>query len=129
MDDTTITESNIDTSLPTDPSRTYGTTGLDLSWNSIKTQLTVTLGAGETIVGGETVNPAASVTDEDGNADQTSGTGPAIGEAAVEGGALKWWHILLIALSGLIVIGGLIVLFVLPRRPPSFPEEGYEEEF
>lgn len=42
---------------------------------------------------------------------------------------LSWWHILLIALSGLIVVGGIIVLFVLPRRIPGLPEEGYEEEF
>jgi len=106
----------------------YGTTPT-ISWNSAGTVLTVTLGTGEAISGGETVNPEATVTDEAGNADATIAPGPEIPTPPAPVGALKWWHILLIALSGLIVVGGLIVLFVLPRRPPALPEEGYEEEF
>jgi hypothetical protein len=55
----------------------YGTT-FTFVWNTAKTQLTVTLGTGETIAGSETVNPAATVTDVAGNADATAAPGPAI---------------------------------------------------
>lgn len=47
---------------------------------------------------------------------------------AAKGFGLLWWHILLIALCGVIVLGGVIVLFVLPRRRPPVPGGGYEEE-
>jgi hypothetical protein len=79
MDTTTITATNIETTLPTSPDHSYGTlVTADLSWNAAKTQLTVTLGSGETIVGGETVNPSATVKDVAGNADDTTAPGPAI---------------------------------------------------
>jgi len=78
MDQSTITDSNIDTVLPiTGTGTTYGTTPT-LSWNIDSTILTVTLGAGVDVVTGDTVNPTDPVTDIEGNADATAGNGPAI---------------------------------------------------
>jgi hypothetical protein len=55
----------------------YGTT-FSFSWNTAKTELTVTLGAGKAIVGGETVNPASDVKSAAGLADATLAPDPAI---------------------------------------------------
>ena len=107
----------------------YGTT-FTSTWTTTS-QLTVTLGSDEAIEGGETVNPAATVTDEAGNADATTAPGKAIPEE--EGFALEWWHILLIALGALIIIAAIVLLVVLPKRGGAeVPEEelyGEEEEF
>jgi len=105
----------------------YGTT-FTYTWTTTS-QLTVTLGSDEAIEGGETVNPVVTVTDEAGNADATTGTGPAI-EEPEEGFALEWWHILLIALGALIIIAAIVLLVVLPKRggPEGPEEELYEEE-
>jgi len=70
MDITTIDAANINTRLPTTGSHSYGTSPV-LKWNLAGTQLTVTLGSGETIAGGETVNPDPAVKDKAGNADAT----------------------------------------------------------
>jgi hypothetical protein len=79
MDDSTISYTNIDTRLPTSPSHSYGTlTATSLDWNTAGTKLTVTLGSGETIVGGETVNPSSDVKSAAGLSDATAAPGPAI---------------------------------------------------
>ena len=132
MDTATITITNIETRLPTDPSHSYGTlTADDLSWSNSDKWLTVTLGSDEAIQGGETVDPSDDVKDEAGNADATTAPGKAIPEE--EGFALEWWHILLIALGALIIIAAIVLLVVLPKRGgPEVPEEelyGEEEEF
>ncbi len=78
MDESTITDANIDTVLPImGTGTTYGTTPT-LSWNIDSTILTVTLGAGVDVVTGDTVNPTDSVIDIEGNADATAGNGPAV---------------------------------------------------
>lgn len=106
----------------------YGTT-FTFAWNVAETELTVTLGTGEDIVGGETVNPASTVTDEAGNPDATTGTGPAIPTPEEEGFVWEWWYTLLIALGGLIIIAAIVLLVVLPKRgAPEFEEELYGEE-
>ena len=74
IDQSTITAANIDTTLV--PQRgfgtpTWGSDPTDLSWNTAGDVLTVTLAAGANLVTGQTVNPAASVTDIAGNADAT----------------------------------------------------------
>jgi len=134
MDTDTITAANIDTVLPTLPAHTYGTlTAGDLSWNTAETQLTVTLGSDETIAGGETVNPTSAVKDVAGNSDATTAPGKAIPEE--EGFAWEWWYTLLIVLFGLIIIAGIVLLVILPKRGADefedelYGEEGEEEEF
>ncbi|MFQ5933077.1 MAG: DUF4382 domain-containing protein [Dehalococcoidia bacterium] len=78
IDQSTITDSNIDTVLPiVGTGSTYGTS-LSLSWDVGGTVLTVTLGTGVDVATGDTVNPTDSVTDASGNADATTGDGPAI---------------------------------------------------
>lgn len=131
MDTDTITADNIETVLPTEPEHSYGNvTDDDLSWTNSDKWLTVTLGADEEIVGGETVNPTSAVKDADGRADATTAPGPAIPTPEVEEGiAWAWWHYMLIALGGLIVAGGLILLVMLMLRPKGPPEEGQPEEF
>jgi len=54
----------------------YGGAGLQVIWNSpADTQTTIILGAGETFIGGEWVNPDITVTDRFGNPDATAGAG------------------------------------------------------
>ena len=129
MDSTTLnTVSEINSRLDSTASGTsdYGTT-FTSTWTTTS-QLTVTLGSDEAIEGGETVNPAVTVTDEAGNADATTGNGPAIPEE--EGFAFEWWYGLLIGLGALIIIAAIVLLVVLPKRGgPEVPEdELYEEE-
>ena len=134
MDTATITVTNIGTMLPTSPSHSYGTlTADDLSWTYSDKWFWVTLGSGETIVGGETVDPSASVTDVAGNPDNTTAPGPAIEvpEEEEEGLAWEWWYTLLIALGALIIIAAIVLLVVLPKRGAAgefAEEELYEEE-
>ena len=133
MDTGTITTTNIEDRLPTVPDHSYGTlTADDLSWSYSDKWFWVTLGSGETIVGGETVNPAVTVTDAAGNPDATTGTGPAIEVPEEEEGfAWEWWYTLLIALVGLIIIAAVVLLVVLPKRGAAeefAEEELYEEE-
>ncbi|MCK4697244.1 MAG: hypothetical protein KAT53_02940, partial [Dehalococcoidia bacterium] len=131
MDTATITAINIETMLPTDPSHSYGTlTADDLSWSYSDKWFWVTLGSGETIVGGETVDPSDSVTDVAGNPDNTTAP-PAIEVPEEEGFAWEWWYTLLIALGGLIIIAAIVLLVVLPKRGAAeefAEEELYEEE-
>ena len=116
MDDTTINSTNIGTRLPTSPSHTYGTLeAANLSWNNAKTQLTVTLGAGETIVGAETVNPSGDVKSADGASDATTAPGPAI-TLPDEGLGWEWWYYLLIGLGVVIIIAAVVLLVILPKR-------------
>ena len=76
--ESTITESSIDSVLPTARTgTTYGTTPT-LSWSMNSTILRVLLGTGVDVVTGDTINPTDSVTDVEGNADATAGIGPAI---------------------------------------------------
>ena len=130
MDTDTITAANIDTVLPTDPDRTYGNvTDDDLKWSSSDKWLTVTLGADETIVGGETVDPISAVKDADGRADATTAD-PAIPTPAVEEAAgWAWWVYVLIGLGGIILAGAGILLIRLLLPPKGPPEEGQPEEF
>ena len=132
MNTATISNTNIDARLPTNPSHTYGTlTAAALSWSNGNKWLTVTLGAGEEIEGGETVNPTDSVKDTDGMADATTAPGQAIPEE--EGFVWEWWYFLLIGLGAVIIIAAIVLLVVLPKRGggEEFPEEelyGEEEE-
>ena len=117
--------SRLDSTAP--GSSDYGTT-FAFAWNSDEDRLTVTLGAGEAIQGGETVNPSDLVKDIEGNSDETTAPGPAIPTApGPEGFVWLWWHYLLIGLGALIVLLGLVVLFLRMRKPPV-PPEVYEEE-
>ena len=132
MDTGTINATNIETMLPTDPSHSYGTlTADDLSWSYSDKWFWVILGSGETIVGGETVDPSDSVTDVAGNPDNTTAP-PAIEVPEEEEGfAWEWWYTLLIALGGLIIIAAVVLLVVLPKRGAAeefAEEELYEEE-
>ena len=115
MDNTTINSTNIDTRLPTSPSHTYGAGAAALSWNNAKTELTVTLGSGETIVGAETVNPHGDVKSADGASDATTAPGPAI-TLPEEGLVWEWWYYLLIGLGVVIIIAAVVLLVVLPKR-------------
>lgn len=132
MNTATISNTNIDARLPTNPSHTYGTlTAAALSWSNGNKWLTVTLGSGEEIEGGETVNPTDSVKDTDGMADATTAPGQAIPEE--EGFVWEWWYFLLIGLGAVIIIAAIVLLVVLPKRGggEEFPEEelyGEEEE-
>ena len=123
IDTTTISATNVDTTLPTSPSHTYDASAL--SWSNSDQWLTVTLGADETIEGGETVNPSSAVTDADGNPDETSGTGPEI-PTPEEGLVWEWWYYLLIGLGVVIIIAAIVLLVVLPKRGAG--EELLEEE-
>ena len=76
MDTSTITLANVDTVLPPS-SGNYGSSGAkSISWTN-NTTLVVTLGGSPTIARGATINPTTAVTDAAGNADNTSGNGPA----------------------------------------------------
>lgn len=66
----TVTSTNVATSLLLSTG-SYGT-GATISWNTTGTICTVTLGTSPTIVYGTTVNPASSVADAAGNADDSS---------------------------------------------------------
>ena len=66
----TVTSTNVATSLLLSAG-SYGT-GPTVSWNTTGTICTVALGTSPTIVFGTTVNPASSVTDTAGNADNSS---------------------------------------------------------
>jgi len=128
MDTTTLDSvSEINWGLDSTASGTsdYGTT-FTVSWNTARNLLTATLGTDEAIGGGETVNPASTVTDQAGNADATTAPGAAIPMPPALG--LQWWHILLIALGGLVVVIGLGVLVLRRRRRPPAPEEVQKEE-
>ncbi len=74
MATTTLTTSNLDTALALTNSHTFGTSanGLAISWNIAGTILTVTLGSDTTIVSGDTLDPASTITDAVGNADATA---------------------------------------------------------
>jgi len=134
MDTDTVSADNIDTRLPTIPSHNYGTLASgDLSWSSENKWLTVILGPGETIEGGETVNPTAMVKDAEDIPDAT--TDPPEIPTPEEGSAWKWWYTLLMALGAVIIIAAIVLLVVLPKRgaPEEIPEEesyreGGEEE-
>jgi len=77
MNASTVTAANVDTALPiTGTGTTYGTTAT-AAWSTTDTVMTVTLGTGVDIVSGDTVNPAATVTDVADLADATT-TGVAI---------------------------------------------------
>ena len=116
MDDSTISYSNIATRLPTSPSHSYGTlNAASLDWNTAVTELTVTLGSGETIVGAETVNPHGDVKSADGASDATTAPGPSI-TLPEEGLVWEWWYYLLIGLGVVIIIAAIVLLVVLPKR-------------
>lgn len=66
----TVTSTNVATSLLLSTG-SYGT-GATISWNTTGTICTVILGTSPTIVYGTTVNPASSVADAAGNADDSS---------------------------------------------------------
>ena len=69
MNTSTVTSVNVDSVLPiTGTGTTYGTT---VNWGT-QSALTITLGGSVNIVSGDTINPAASVTDAAGNGDSTS---------------------------------------------------------
>ena len=112
-------------------SEDYGT-DLSYSWNDDDDQLTVTLGAGEKIEGGETVNPKSTVKDADGNPDVTSPS-QSIPEAPNcseewEFAGLKWWHWAIIGAAVLVIILLLVWLATRSKGPKEFEEEeeGYE---
>jgi hypothetical protein len=132
MDTDTITADNIDARLPTDtdPERSYGNvTADDLVWSNSDKWLTVTLGADETIQGGETVDPISAVKDADGRADATTAD-PAIPTPAVEEAAgWAWWVYVLIGLGGIILAGAGILLIRLLLPPKGPPEDDQPEEF
>jgi hypothetical protein len=108
----------------------YGT-DFTFSWNDDEDQLMITLGSGETLKGGETVNPKSTVKDQDGNADQTSPS-PSIpeatGEEEWEFAGLKWWHWAIIGAAVLIIILLIIWLATRSKGPKEYEEEeeGYE---
>ena len=64
------TKAHLNTDLGLSGSHTFDST--TIAWNPGKTVLTVTLGAATTVAKGDTLNPAASVTDPAGNADDTT---------------------------------------------------------
>ncbi|MDY6916947.1 MAG: hypothetical protein SVP26_03235, partial [Chloroflexota bacterium] len=66
----TVTSGDIDTTLPLWPAGYYGF-GAGAVWDPSGCWLTVTLADGSVVVGGLTVNPAATVTDMKGNPDET----------------------------------------------------------
>ena len=66
----TVTSTNVATSLPLSVGN-YGT-GATISWDTTLKICTVTLGTSPIIISGTTVNPASSVTDIAGNADNSS---------------------------------------------------------
>jgi C1A family cysteine protease len=79
MDTSTIYSTNIEDRLPTNPDHSYGTlTGDDLDWSNGNKWLTVTIGPGETIEGGETVDPSSYVKSAAGLPDETTSPGPEI---------------------------------------------------
>ena len=69
MNTATITSSDVDARFTLDPAHSFGST---VAWNSAKTACSVTLGSSETIVGGESVTPTASIKDEAGNGANTT---------------------------------------------------------
>ena len=86
MDTTTLDSvSEINSRLDSTASGTsdYGTT-FTVSWNAGRTLFTVTLGTGEAMSGGETVNPTGDVKDKAGNADGTTSPGSRIPAAPPE---------------------------------------------
>jgi Bacterial Ig-like domain/The GLUG motif len=70
MATTTITTSNIDSYLNVSNAHTFGTTGngLEISWNTAGTILTVSLGSDHTVEDGDTIDPLQDVVDQAGNA-------------------------------------------------------------
>ncbi len=72
IDTNTITDDNV--AIATDlglSAGIFGATGFGIAWNTDNNVLTITLGAGTTIVSGATLNPAVTVTDVLGNGDAT----------------------------------------------------------
>jgi len=79
MNTATINSTNIEDRLPTNPDHSYGTlTGDGLDWSNGNKWLTVTMGRGETIEGGETVDPSSYVKSAAGLPDETAPPGPEI---------------------------------------------------
>jgi hypothetical protein len=76
MATTTLTSGNINTVLGLTNSHTFSTTTAP-TWNTAGTQLTITLGAGTTVTGGDTVQPTTAVKDAIGNT--SSGAETALG--------------------------------------------------
>lgn len=70
MATTTLTSVNLNTALALTNGHTFSTTTAP-TWNLAGTQLTITLGAGTTITGADTIKPAVTVFDAVGNADAT----------------------------------------------------------
>ncbi|MDY6916944.1 MAG: Ig-like domain repeat protein [Chloroflexota bacterium] len=108
----------------------YGTS-FSSSWDSDEDWLTVTLGTGEAITGGETVDPSSDVKDADGNSDATT-TPPSVPAQTAEPGweflGLAWWIWLIIGLAVIIVIVLLIWLLTRPKKPAEPGEEMYEND-
>ncbi|MBE0414950.1 MAG: hypothetical protein IBX36_00160 [Dehalococcoidia bacterium] len=73
--------------------------------------------------GGQMYNIKARAEDAAGNVDAS----PATEDVTIGSRGLLWWHWLLIGLGSLIIVVGIILFLVRPRRPPALPEEGYEE--
>jgi hypothetical protein len=75
--------------------------------------------------GGETYNIKARAKDAAENVDLS----PATVVVTIGRGGLSWWHWVLIALGGIILIGGIILLIRLLRLKGPPPEEAQPEKF
>ena len=103
-----ITHNNIDSMLLTNPSRTYGQLNPldDSGWTRGNTWLAIILGEDETIVGGETVNPANAVISIEGLSDNTQPPGPSIPLTSAQ---WLWWYTLIILIAVVVLIVVLII--------------------
>lgn len=70
MATSTVVTGNVDTVLALSGGHTFGTTP-GVAWNTAGTILTLTLGTGETVASGDTVDPTTAVKDAIGNNDAT----------------------------------------------------------
>lgn len=79
MATTTLTAGDINTVLGLTNSHTFSTTTAP-TWNTAGTQLTITLGAGTTVTGADTVQPTTAVKDAIGNTASGAQTAKALGD-------------------------------------------------
>jgi len=84
MATTTLTGANLDTVLGLTNSHTFSTTTAP-TWNTAGTQLTITLGAGTTITGLDTVQPTIAVKDAIGNTSSGAETAIALPDTTAPG--------------------------------------------
>jgi len=84
MATTTLSNANLNTVLGVTNSHIFSTTTAP-TWNVVGTQLTVTLGAGTTVTGADTVQPTTTVRDAAGNTASGAQTAIALGDTTAPG--------------------------------------------